>query len=564
MAKNNLKNIFSHKILINIILIFAFIPKNKSEINKSNKINLSNEITMKIIGISPQNILYSSYPKKPDEILVNGNPDNIDEENRINNLQNGENTIIMKWNDKLTDCNSMFRDLSNIIEIDLTKFDSSEVLTMDNMFRACINLKKIILNKNFDTSKVTYMGNMFYNCISLESLDLSNFITSRVTNFGYFLSNCTSLTTLNFSNFDTSLVVNMVGMFENCISLISLDLSNFDTTNVQSMAYLFVNCFSLTSINISNFNTSNCLFMSQMFYNCYSLQSLDLSSFNTKSVYYMPGMFYCCKELKELKLSNFDTSSVINFNNIFYGCKNLVSLDISNFDMSISSDIRDMFYDCNNLEYINFNNSIENPNLNFTNILYGTPVNLVYCSRNEENIYNIISNLKEICIINDCSNNWKIKRKKFIIDKNICVDDCKEDIDYYYEYNNNCFNACPEGTHLLYYIEYLCIINCPDNYPFESNNECLAYCSGFAFFNKICRISNHTIQAKELIINTIINEITNNLFDNLFSTLDEENSDIIIKDKNEIYQLTTSFNQNNNLYNDISTINLGECEKILK
>ena len=194
--------------------------------------------------------------------------------------------------------------------------------------------------------------------------------------------------------------------------------------------------------------------------------------------------------------------------------------------MSQTNDMTDIFYDCNNLEYINLNNSIENPTLNFNNIFYGVPENLVYCSNNEDNIHNILSELKEACIINDCSNNWKIKRKKFIIDKNTCVNDCKEDIDYFYEYNNNCFNECPEGTHLAYYIDYLCIIDCPENFPFEKNNECLDYCSGFDFFNKICRISNHITQAKEYLINTIINEITNNLLDNLFNILNEENSDI--------------------------------------
>ena len=50
----------------------------------------------------------------------------------------------------------------------------------------------------------------------------------------------------------------------------------------------------------------------------------------------------------------------------------------------------------------------------------------------------------------------------------------------------------------------------------------------------------------------------------LSDILNEENLDLIIKDKNEIYQITTSFNQNINDYNDISTINIGECENILK
>ena len=561
MAENNLKNNFLYKIIMNLILIFPLISKNQREIYRSNKINLSNEIKIKIIGIGPQNILNQEYLEKPKQILVNGTPADIDIENKISNLLNGENTIIMKWDNKLIDCKSMFQNLTNIIEVDLTNFDSSEVTTMEKMFYLCINLKKIIFN-GINTSNVKNMASMFAKCKSLETLDLSNFITSSVTTLAYFLSNCISLTTLNFSSFDTSQVDNMCGMFENCNSLISLDLSNFNTTKVLNMGFLFMNCFSLSSLNISNFNTSNCVSMSQMFLNCYSLKSLDLTSFNTKSVFFMTGMFYECKELKELNLSNFDTSSAYDFNNLFFGCNKLVSLDISNFDVSQSNDISNMFYDCNNLEYINLNNFIENPNLNFTNILYGVPHGLVYCSKNENNINNIILKMNEKCAINDCSSNWKKKIKKFINDKNICVDDCKEDIVYFYEYKNNCFNECPKGTHLLYYIEYLCIINCPENFPFERDNECLDYCSGSDFFNKLCRISNHTFQAKEHFINTIINEIS--LMDNLFNILNEENSDIIIKDKNELYQLTTSFNQNNNLYNDISTINLGECEKILK
>ena len=53
-----------------------------------------------------------------------------------------------------------------------------------------------------------------------------------------------------------------------------------------------------------------------------------------------------------------------------------------------------------------------------------------------------------------------------------------------------------------------------------------------------------------------------------FSPLDllnEEKKDFIIKDENEIYQITSVYNQNNKNYNDSEiTIYLGECENILK
>ena len=40
--------------------------------------------------------------------------------------------------------------------------------------------------------------------------------------------------------------------------------------------------------------------------------------------------------------------------------------------------------------------------------------------------------------------------------------------------------------------------------------------------------------------------------------------DLIAEYKDITYQITTSANQNNGTYNNISTINLGECEDKLK
>ena len=50
----------------------------------------------------------------------------------------------------------------------------------------------------------------------------------------------------------------------------------------------------------------------------------------------------------------------------------------------------------------------------------------------------------------------------------------------------------------------------------------------------------------------------------LDSLLDENEDDLIIDLNNITYHITTSFNQNNKEYDNISTIILGECENILK
>ena len=53
----------------------------------------------------------------------------------------------------------MFFNLSNIIEIDLSNFDFSRVITMEKMFMKCANLKKVNLG-NMDTSLVTSLNSL--------------------------------------------------------------------------------------------------------------------------------------------------------------------------------------------------------------------------------------------------------------------------------------------------------------------------------------------------------------------------------------------------------------------
>ena len=100
---------------------------------------------------------------------------------------------------------------------------------------------------------------MFFSCTSLTGLDLSNFNTENVISMGCMFYSCSSLTSLNLSSFNTSNVRNMSEMFDSCSSLTSLNLSNFNTANVKYMQYMFCNCSRLTSLNLYNFDMSNIL-----------------------------------------------------------------------------------------------------------------------------------------------------------------------------------------------------------------------------------------------------------------------------------------------------------------
>ena len=130
---------YNHLIyLINIINMFEPILSNIHY--EMRQYSFLNEITIKISGSEIQNILNENFSYKPDEIYIEGISYPIDEQNRLMNLTNNENYITMKWNYKLTDCMHMFNGLLNIIEIDLTNFDLSEVTAMNLMFKNCNNL----------------------------------------------------------------------------------------------------------------------------------------------------------------------------------------------------------------------------------------------------------------------------------------------------------------------------------------------------------------------------------------------------------------------------------------
>ena len=248
-----------------------------------------------------------------------------------------------------TDSSRMFysiyyeQEIKNILEIDLSGFDTSKVTTMYDMFAYMSKLTTLNLS-HFDTSKVTNMNNMFYHMPALTTINLSSFDTSNVTDMSGMFSGMSKLTTLNLSHFDTSKVTNMGFMFSDMFNLTNLDLSSFDTSKVTSMRYMFDDMSKLTTLNLSHFDTSKVTNMGYMFSGMSNLTNLDLSSFDTSMVTDMYAMFSDMSNLTALNLSNFDTSKVTTMYAMFRNMPNLTTLDLSNFDTSQVTDMKYMFY----------------------------------------------------------------------------------------------------------------------------------------------------------------------------------------------------------------------------
>ncbi|HAO6036897.1 TPA: BspA family leucine-rich repeat surface protein [Listeria monocytogenes] len=253
----------------------------------------------------------------------------------------------------------MFKNCSNLMEVDLSGLDTSAVTTMWDMFNSCRALEELDVS-HFDTSSVTNMSYMFYDNRNLEVLDVSNLDTSSVTNMYAMFENCTSLEELDVSHFDTSSVTSMYRVFNGCEKLKKLDVSNFDTSSATAMVQMFRNCSALEKLDVSNFNTSLVTDMRAMFAGCTSLEVLDVSNFDTSSVTNMAAMFSDNEKLEKLDLSTFDTSSVTNMGTMFKNCTALKSLFLDNFTHAASS--TDMFTGTTSLSYLFVSHNVSNFN----------------------------------------------------------------------------------------------------------------------------------------------------------------------------------------------------------
>ena len=220
--------------------------------------------------------------------------------------------------------------IKNILELDLSKFDTSRVTNMSHMFNGMRNLTTLNLS-NFNTSNVTNMGGMFFSMTNLTTLNLSNFDTSKVTNMGSMFYGISNLTTLNLSNFNTSQVTIMGGMFYGMSNLTTLNLSNFNTSKTTDMRSMFNGMTNLASLNISSFNTENVENMSGMFSQAQKIEHLDLSHFRTDKVTNMGSMFYQMSALKTINLSHFNTANVTDMSSMFSMDDNLTELDLRSF-----------------------------------------------------------------------------------------------------------------------------------------------------------------------------------------------------------------------------------------
>ena len=537
-------NLILNRIIFSILIfdvIFIIFPIVKLE--KIRQLNNAYEITMLVKGEGSKQILPNS--NLPDEIIINGKQENV-ESSKIYKFEKDENYVTVKWNSQPS-LNKIFANDVNIEYIDLSNFDSSGIDDLSEMFSGCNSLKSVNF-ENFKTENVKTMEKMFFNCINLRSLDLSDFYTPKLKKMESMFDNDIALIGLDLSNFDTSSVNTMNNLFNNCRSLIYLNLNNFQDINNNKMENFFPlgiklyfcidenNAPEITSKlkNSNLFSENNCE------NTCFTetkkiiLDERKCVEECEKTIYPYEFDNICYKNIPDEYITKTDlgdsNESDDNRSNDYMSQIDFADLDESDKNtIPIPSEV---------IEQSGENNKTEESENSDSDKIEET-------KKSEESDKNDSEKNVESDKISESNEKTEEIIQNDEYDK---TEEITNDENFYLGNSNN-------GTILKKSLF--------NNFPII--NENVSKFSSENFFNNYNMIDNEELPNQdELIVNIKEDIINGNLNSLLIDLINGTKEDLLVELEDISYQITTTENQKNNIYNNISTINLGNCEKILK
>ena len=478
--------------------------------------------------------------------------------------KNGLMKIRIKLNKKLTNLDYMFESCEDLINIDMSHVEASNITSMIYTFTGCKKMEKINLN-SINTSSVQLMDFLFAGCNSLTDISgLETLNTSSLKKTAGMFLDCNNLVFANLSSFQINNIEEQNGMFINNPNLKVVDLSNCSDANqifsheenfqIVIIGFDEINVENLTG-NISiqhedEIEEINCTIGSEE--KCLECSSKKGEKINCKSCndgYYLPlGNDFTktkCKKCDEgcnICYANpgEDLSICVLCNDTYqlYEGKCIQNCEIGEDEKCVEcGDGKQGFNDrcqkCNPGYYydINYNKSI--------------------CKKID--IDNCIEAEME-------SNNLRCLKcsKGFMIYENLCFKSCDE--------GEN--EKCASCNNNFDYREYCATCN-SGYYRNDINPTKCESCFGnlsYTYNNSYYYNDNNSdlfFEIDEKYLN-LEESLINGTLDNLLYNIFEYKEDLFVKDGNIIYQVTTTDNQKLIEYKNISVISLGECENILK
>jgi len=521
---------------------------------------------------------------------------------------------------------NLFNGCKSLTSLNLSNFITSKVTNMEYMFNGCESLE-IIDFPNLDISRVANDGNLiniFFNCNNLEYINIKNLISpeNKIKN-GFFdgtqnnliicidndkehlinkaiISNCTIINCLEvFTNHSYKINTENGCFVEDCL------LTNY---KYEYNYMCYQKCINRTYNN--NYTCENCHSDCEECYGKYTDNNTNCISCISKEKYLNYGN---C-------INNCSRGFYINKTNNQRTCKCKIeqcltcSMESLNRSLCTLCDEESGFYpiyDLNNeyYPYLNCSTLLEGYYFDYENLTFKlcyltckscnisgneTEHNCIECKNgyNYEQNFELYKNCyhncsyyyyfdennnKSICTHNyECPNNYD----KLIENKRECVFKCSKDQIYKYEFQKKCFSECPENSMErenkkeleLFSLDenYFCKPICNKTFPYEiiHTQICVTKCNIESIVNHSCIVNYQEKQETNNfdIFDNLINDIEELLTSEDYNTSEIENgNNEVIKYEHMTVTLTTTKNEKNDENNiNVTTINLGDCEKILK
>ena len=164
----------------------------------------------------------------------------------------------------VTTFKDMFTSDIGLKSLNVSNFKTDKVNDFSNMFSSCKALTSITGLDTWKTTGAIFdkptdidMSLMFAYNDNLETLNLSKFDTSNVINFYAMFFYCKKLTSIaGLNNWNTKAATNMSSMFAGCQNLESITgLDKWNTKAATNMSSMFASAASLQKLDLSSFDT---------------------------------------------------------------------------------------------------------------------------------------------------------------------------------------------------------------------------------------------------------------------------------------------------------------------
>ena len=572
-----------------------------------------NYIILRVKGIGINKIFYGKDYEEtcgnfipPDEVYIN----NISKSdiNYEYEFTQEDNVVKLVWHNLMNNLRCMFYRCSNITFIDFSHFNSSFVIQMADMFGGCSSLTYLNFT-NFDTSKAIRMHYMFNGCTSLLSLDLSNFNTSLVANMEKMFYNCINLQYINLSNFEqkNGLVFPNIfyGIPKNVIVCIKENKAPDLYKLIRDLNCDNIYCSDDWYIKQKKLNTKT----SECIANCKDAQKykyeLNNRCYNTCTYGILNNERCKCENENCSICSDLDSikNLCISCNESFYPKENdPINLgpyincykELPGYYLDKSDESKYIYKLCyERCKTCRIKGDEKNNNCLecSTEYSFGLPNNnYLNCYKNCSYYYYFDDQGQYTCT-SDAS--CPLEYSKLNTNNSQCIKNCSLNDINKYEFRNKCYSKCPEESEesktKKNYCEALC--NEKNSFVIISTQECVEYCDIFSTAAKTCVLKYVTETKEENAENTdeennnkdnkdleeekraqeikaqdkILESIEKGFTSENYDTSDlEKGNDAVIEDKKMTITLSTTDNQKNNINDNSTKVDLGECETLLR